>query len=280
MHKISKLVLFIIRFIFYPLEIFFKKNIIHSIYQNLRHRSKIIYIYKKKTIFYVPNSVINWRINTFFTKEPDTLEWIKSFEKNKKTIFWDVGANIGLYTIFAGLVNKNCSVYAFEPSFLNLYFLSKNIFVNKLINRVKIIQTPLDFKKNQFFNFVETSKFEGGAFNSFSKKNNYKNNAENIYNIFGTTAEELIKRKIIKIPNYIKIDVDGNEYKILRGFGKLLKHKNIQEILVEIDEDNKKEKNKIINILSKNGYKIYKKKSTKFEEQSLDNTYNYFFNKL
>ena len=50
-------------------------------------------------------------------------------------------------------------------------------------------------------------------------------------------------QKTIPIPNYIKIDVDGNEFEVLKSFGKYLNNKEIKEILVEIDKDNMQEKN-------------------------------------
>ena len=35
-------------------------------------------------IFFVPNELIKWRLDTFFTKEPETLSWIDNFEKKKQ----------------------------------------------------------------------------------------------------------------------------------------------------------------------------------------------------
>ena len=103
----------------------------------------------------------------------------------KNIIFWDIGANIGLYSIYTSLVKK-CQVYAFEPSFLNLYFLSKNIFQNNLFQRIRIIQLPIDTKKNRFLKFFESSDLEGGAFNSFNNNKNL-NKISNIYSILGVT---------------------------------------------------------------------------------------------
>ena len=76
-----------------------------------------------------------FRVNTFFTKEPDTLNWIDSFKKN--SVFWDVGSNIGLYSCYAA--KKNCNVFAFEPSYFNLPILSQNINYNRIQNKVSII---------------------------------------------------------------------------------------------------------------------------------------------
>ena len=46
------------------------------------------------------------------------------------------------------------------------------------------------------------------------------------YSLFGTNIFYLIKNKILKIPQYIKIDVDGIEHLILKGAGRYLREKN------------------------------------------------------
>ena len=48
--------------------------------------------------FYCPNRVNKFRIESFFTKEPETLDWINSFKNN--SVFFDIGANIGLYSCY------------------------------------------------------------------------------------------------------------------------------------------------------------------------------------
>ena len=45
------------------------------------------------------------RIKTYATKEPETLQWIDEFEKG--SVLWDIGANIGLLSVHAGLNFKN-----------------------------------------------------------------------------------------------------------------------------------------------------------------------------
>ena len=61
---------------------------------------KKIDILGKKLTFFVPNYLTEWRVDTYFSKEPETLEWIDNFEKKENLIFWDIGANIGLYSIY------------------------------------------------------------------------------------------------------------------------------------------------------------------------------------
>ena len=59
--------------------------------------------------FYTINYLTRWRVQTFNSKEPETLKWIDDFE-SEKCLFWDIGANIGLYTCYAAK-RKNCKVY-------------------------------------------------------------------------------------------------------------------------------------------------------------------------
>ena len=103
-------------------------TILDIIFNTIRNREICIDPENLKLKLVIPNSLSKWRAETFYTKEVETLEWIDSFQK--ESVFWDIGANIGLYSIYAG---KKCNkVYSFEPSVLNLELLAKNIHLNNL----------------------------------------------------------------------------------------------------------------------------------------------------
>ena len=70
-------------------------------------------------IFSIANPLLRLRAETFLTKEPETLEWIDRM--NDDSVLWDIGANVGIYSIYAA-VSKRANVIAFEPSFFNLEF--------------------------------------------------------------------------------------------------------------------------------------------------------------
>jgi len=91
-------------------------------------------------VFTVPNQLNRFRINTFSSKEPETLEWIDSIPEG--TVLWDVGANVGLYSCYAAKC-RHCRVFSFEPSVFNLELLARNIFINDLVDRVTIVPLPL-----------------------------------------------------------------------------------------------------------------------------------------
>jgi len=93
-----------------------------------------------KLKFAVPNSISNYRADSFSTKEPETLEWIDSMPEG--SVVWDIGANVGIYSCYAAK-HRNCRVFAFEPSVFNLELLARNIFLNELTERVTIVPLPL-----------------------------------------------------------------------------------------------------------------------------------------
>ena len=59
------------------------------------------------------------------------------------------------------------------------------------------------------------------------------------------------------IPNYIKIDVDGNDLLILLGAERLLNEPNLKEIFIEID-DKIYEKNEIETLMQKYSFNVEK----------------------
>ena len=69
--------------------------------------------------------------------------------------------------------------------------------------------------------------------------------------------EDLFQKKVLPIPNYIKIDVDGIENLILLGMGNYLKHKSIKSILIEAEKKYKFDKS--LKILNKSGFKLISK---------------------
>jgi FkbM family methyltransferase len=242
---------------------------------------KKITVLNKNLIFFTPNYLTSWRVDSINESEPETLDWINSFKKKKEVIFWDIGANIGIYSIYAATKHKNIKVVSFEPSTSNLRILSRNISINNFQKKIIINQFPLSDKKNKYLLMRENQFVEGGALNSFNENLNFegkKINTKYSYNIYGTTASHLLKSKILTIPNYIKIDVDGIEHLILKGFGKFLKNKKIESISVEINENFKDQFKNILILMKKNNFKIIKKEKSFLDvSKKFEKTYNYIF---
>lgn len=280
--KLLALLIFKILFNFDKLLGFlFKKNFIYYfsdfISNNLNLKKKIL---NKDIVFFVPNSIIKWRIETLLSKEPNTLNWIDSF-KGKKKIFWDIGANIGIYSIYAALKHQNIEIVSFEPSTSNLRVLSRNISLNNLNNKIKIFQPALSEEENSFLTFKEKKFIEGWSMHQFANDSDPKKrkNYQQYYKIYGTNIDSLIKNNILHVPTFIKIDVDGIEHLILKGGKNTLFNRCLKSILVEIDENFKFQFLTILEIMKKNNFKIKEKVNSLVNEKKnkFKNYFNYIF---
>jgi FkbM family methyltransferase len=246
-----------------------------------KHISEQKYVIKYNNVklnFYSPNRINKFRIETFSSKEPETLKWIENFEENG--VLWDIGANIGLYTCYAAKL-KNTSVYAFEPSVFNIELLTKNVFINKLSKKVTIVPLPLvDKIKESEFNM--TSKDIGGSSSTFDKDYTYdgsKLKREFHYKMLGVTMNDCVNVLKIKQPDYIKIDVDGIEHLILEGGNQILK--KIKGIIVEVDEKFLIQSEKTKKYLSEAGLvQKEKKHSDIIEKSKFKNVYNQIWERI
>jgi FkbM family methyltransferase len=211
--------------------------------------------------FYIPNYICSYRIDTFSTKEPETLKWIDEF--GGEGIFFDIGANIGLYSIYYA-ATKSQPVYAFEPSFFNTKQLSKNIELNKLSNLINIVSTPLS-EGNGMATFILSSTAEGGALSSFGVEygQDGKNLVESLsYKTLGFSLDTLTKLGLVPSnPSLVKIDVDGIEDLILRGGMDTLSSSECKSILVEVSPSFSKQYLGVQRTLSDLGFKVIPSKT-------------------
>jgi FkbM family methyltransferase len=268
-----------------------------TIFKTLTKRSVLIYfndfiqdsayksikILDKEIKFFIPNQLLNWRVDTFFTKEPETLEWIDNFEKKENLTFWDIGANIGLYSIYNSLKNPKSTTIAFDPSSSNLRVLTRNISINNLEKNIKVVSMPLTNKKTIFQEMKEGQFIEGGAMNSFGEKFDFEGKEFRTtmkYNLLGTTMNYFIENSILEIPDYIKIDVDGIEHLILEGGDKFLTNQKVKSLLIEINENFKEQYEQVLDLMEKNKFRILHKKFNddfQLEGSKFNKTFNYVF---
>ena len=265
-------------------KIITKKSILIWFNDFIQERSyKSIKILDKKIKFFVPNQLLEWRVDTYFSKEPETLEWIDSFQEKENLIFWDIGANIGLYSIYNSLKHPKSTTIAFEPSSSNLRVLTRNISINNLEKKIKVVSIPLTNKENIFQEMKEGQFVEGGALNSFGEKFDFEGKEFKPtmkYNLLGTTINYFLENSILDIPDYIKIDVDGIEHLILEGGDKFLNNKKVKSLSIEINENFKEQYDKVLNLMNKYEFKLLHKKHNDdmFSEQSkFKKTFNYIF---
>ena len=279
LYKFIKLIDFFFKFFFSRSFIaWFKDFAIDESYTSIK-------INERKIKFFIPNNLTEWRVKTFFSKERETLSWINKFENEKKFCFWDIGSNIGLYSIYASIIHPNCEVISFEPSSNNLRVLTRNISINKLENSIKVFTNPLTDKSKKFLMMKHNEFNEGGALNSFGENFNFEGKNQFFpmnYQLLGFSIKDILDNKILEIPDYIKIDVDGIEHLILSGAGEYLTNKKIKSISVEVNENFNKQFSTIIDIMDKHNFVFKDKKQNKELKVSngpFSKSFNYIFDK-
>lgn len=188
----------------------------------------------KTLIYNTPNRHTAWRVQTLFKKEPDTIEWLNGFTQG--CTFLDVGANVGMYTIYAAAV-RGARVLAFEPESQNYGLLNKNIFTNRLDALVHAYPVALSdtFGLDKLYlsefvtggschNFGESVDFDGRPFRSGFAQG-----------CIAVSLDQLVADYGFVIPDHIKVDVDGIEHKVIAGARKTLESGRVQSVLIEIN---------------------------------------------
>lgn len=234
----------------------------------------------REVIFFGFGAISIWRAKTLFTKEPETIEWIDGFQEGE--VLWDIGANVGIYSVYAGC--KSVTVVAFEPSSANYFILNRNINRNRLSKKVFAYPIALS-NENTLGLFQMNADLPGGALNYFSKEDiseiqaGTKSIPVNIRQaMISYSIDEFIAQFNPPFPNYIKLDVDGIEDKIIDGARDSLKDKRLKSILVELDESNDDFVNYIQSRLEVVGFILEKKcQSWMYEKTPFSRFFNYIY---
>tara|TARA_B110000483_G_scaffold83316_1_gene103422 strand:- start:1158 stop:1640 length:483 start_codon:yes stop_codon:yes gene_type:complete len=144
---------------------------------------------------------------------------------NKNDCVLDIGANIGAHTIVIAKLVTEGMVYAFEPDNSNYKKLNTNIALNGF-NNVKIVKSGIFHKPDylDFFSSKTHGNFDGNK--SLHKSSltcmGLSNDEIQSCKIEVTSIDIFVEKEKIK-PDFIKIDIEGNELKALKGMTNTIK---------------------------------------------------------
>lgn len=169
-------------------------------------------------------------------KEPETVEWLRRAVAGEGSVLYDIGANIGAYSLIAGelLRGRNGLVYAFEPGFKSYANLVANIALNGLEDSVVAMPLAVNDRTGiATFRYSGTSAgsadhagvVEGGSGSALSQS------------LLGCTLDDVVRLFALRLPTAIKIDVDGAEENVLAGGTDVFRQPQLKHILIEVDEE-------------------------------------------
>lgn len=180
--------------------------------------------------FLAVNDVTEGRATALIAKEPAIREWIEGFEK--PCVFWDIGANVGVHAIYAGL-DEQVSVFAIEPNAANHYLLAANAELNGLGTNFNAL--CMAFSGKSELRRLCCSQFRAGA--SFPvvdvKLQGRKFAAEET--VLSCTIDDFVKVFGVEVPQYVKIDVPTITDELIAGARETFAHPAVREIFVELD---------------------------------------------
>lgn len=177
----------------------------------------------------------------------------------------DIGANIGVYSIFASIA-KNAKIFAFEPVSENFAMLKENVKLNSLEGKIHAFNLGIAGKEEERKIFLGDSPFhsflpqDDSPFNALYKSGKSQNYLE----ISCISLKDVFDRNKIISCDILKMDCEGAEYEILYNFPDEY-FKRIKEIRMEYHNHKGNEKNsgdQLEKFLSSKGFKIEKKKES------------------
>lgn len=156
-----------------------------------------------------------------------------------EAIFFDIGANVGLYTI---LMARRCRhVYAFEPLPRNLRYLARAVEINRLSN-VTIVPCAVADR-------VALTYFEAGE--NCATGYVAETGAQPVLTV---SCDEFMDRCGV-VPSLLKIDVEGGEIVVLRGASRSLASR--PHILLSTHSDALR--NECLDLLRSRGYTAFQR---------------------
>jgi FkbM family methyltransferase len=174
--------------------------------------------------FVCTNSRTLRRATTLLVKEAGTIRWLRNQAKPGR-VFLDIGANVGIYSIFAGHhVGKAGHVFSVEPHLGNAVALMDNVMANQLQDQVSVLSMALSRSRSVIeFRYEEWDV--GSAHSQLQNGDPMTAVPESVATELkaSTSIDLLIEDKSIRRPDFIKIDVDGIELAILEGASGLLR---------------------------------------------------------
>lgn len=213
-----------------------------------------------KTLFYLPNypiDVIQQYIGNYQKYfEQDILDDIAPFIPDN-AVMLDIGANIGNHSLYFAIERNAKKIYAFEPIPETFNILKKNVEINNLEN----IITPLNIALSNCNTNADIKNFNIRFMGAAQINENIKGNID-VKAVDNLDIEENI--------DFIKIDVEGYELKVLEGaINTIEKYKPV--IFIELLNN---EIEIVTNMLEEYGYILYKGYPLTGEDNYLKNYTN------
>ena len=176
---------------------------------------------------------------------------IEHYLRHDDRVF-DIGTNMGFYTVWMSrFIDQTGKIHCFEPDGKNYKRLESNISLNQLAGFTKSNQCAVSDHEGLL---MFTEGRDGENHISYSE-------LESAVKVQSVTLDKYVVLQGIKQIAYMKIDVEGFELHVLKGAVELLKHKQVDIIQLEINQQLNNAGttvNDLVHFLYSYGYTLHK----------------------
>jgi FkbM family methyltransferase len=184
-------------------------------------------------------------------KEPWTVRWIEE-HLDPGDVLYDVGANVGAYTILASVAVPGVRVVSFEPSPANFSALCENVELNAVGEQV--IAVPLALGERARWARLDHNATVAGG----SPRLDERGPTADATSVLVDRLDDVVERFDLPSPNHVKLDVDGAELEVLAGASRLLGSGGMRSAMVELDRERGEQ---VIHRLVSFGFKLVERAS-------------------
>jgi FkbM family methyltransferase len=163
-------------------------------------------------------------------KEPWTVRWIEQYLQPDE-VMYDVGANVGAYTLVAAAAVPGARIVAFEPEPATFAALCDNLELNEVSERV--IALPVALGDSPRLAPLNRSEPAPGATARLVEGDEAGDEAP----VMVERLDDFVSRFDLPAPNHIKLDVDGTELGVLAGGEGILASGRVRSVMVELDRE-------------------------------------------
>jgi FkbM family methyltransferase len=148
-------------------------------------------------------------------------------------VFFDVGANVGFYTLVASrIVGKDGEVHSFEPNPETFGCFKENLRINALEN-VFANQFALSDSKQTGRLYLHRPQFQGGTSLGVASPEDALD--KRVCDVSCGTLDDYLRDSHRERIDVMKVDVEGAEVKLLRGGASILQAEDRPIILMEFN---------------------------------------------
>jgi FkbM family methyltransferase len=208
-------------------------------YNRLFHRDYFISKYFGAKFLLAPRGIGTLEISAGISERPELQFFIDRCRALRPSAFIDVGANIGMYSCIllkAGVISR---AIAFEPDARNRAHLGANLLMNGLLEAVDVRPHAAGDAVEQFY--LLPGAIDGGfsRVTETAEPGAYAIDVRPLDDVLALSGQRLA----------VKIDVEGFEYRVLRGMQRTLRE---NKCIVQVECFNPKE---LSSLMEEAGYK-------------------------